>query len=80
MYSIAVPRATLAIGYDYATGAGDPLFASVELPIGIGDSLYTLTEPGTLAPAGLAFLVLVGSLRCASRRSTSEARWAQSAS
>jgi probable HAF family extracellular repeat protein len=32
----------VAIGYDYTTGAGDPNFASVSLPIGIGDSLYKL--------------------------------------
>jgi MYXO-CTERM domain-containing protein len=32
----------LAIGYDYATGAGDPNFASVLLPTGIGDNLFDL--------------------------------------
>ena len=32
----------VAIGYDYTTGDGDPNFASVSLPIGIGDSLYKL--------------------------------------
>jgi len=31
-----------ALGFDYQTGRGDPLFTSVSLPIGIGDSLYTL--------------------------------------
>lgn len=36
----------VAIGYDYAIGTGDPMFASVELPIGIGDSLYTLLVGG----------------------------------
>ena len=30
-----------AIGYDYQIGAGDPLFASVELP-DIGDGLFAL--------------------------------------
>lgn len=38
----------LAVGYDYRIGAGDPLFASVMLPIGIGDSLYTLTVGGQM--------------------------------
>lgn len=32
----------IAIGYDYAIGAGDPNFASVQLPVGIGDGLYDL--------------------------------------
>jgi hypothetical protein len=32
----------LAIGYDYATGASDPNFASVLLPTGIGDNLFDL--------------------------------------
>jgi uncharacterized membrane protein len=36
----------VATGYSYVTGAGDPLFASVTLPIGIGDSLYTLGFDG----------------------------------
>jgi uncharacterized membrane protein len=36
----------VAIGYDYAIGAGDPFFGSVRLPIGIGDSLYTLIVGG----------------------------------
>ncbi len=30
-------------GYDYAIGQGDPLFASVVLPQGIGDGLYELS-------------------------------------
>lgn len=30
----------VAIGYDYAIGEGDPLFRSILLPAGIGDSLY----------------------------------------
>ena len=32
----------LAIGYEYATGAGDPNFESVLLPTGIGDNLFDL--------------------------------------
>jgi hypothetical protein len=36
----------IATGYDYAVGAGDPLFASVRLPFGIGDSQYTLIVNG----------------------------------
>jgi len=32
----------VAIGYDYAIGAGDPRFASVQLPTGIGDNLFDL--------------------------------------
>ena len=32
----------VAIGYEYAIGAGDPNFASVKLPNGIGNSLYDL--------------------------------------
>ena len=32
----------VAVGYDYAIGAGDPNFASVLLPTGIGDSLFDL--------------------------------------
>lgn len=32
----------VAVGYEYRTGAGDPLFASVTLPTGIGDNLYEL--------------------------------------
>lgn len=32
----------VAIGYDYAIGAGDPNFASVLLPTGIGDNLFDL--------------------------------------
>ena len=36
----------VAVGYDYAVGAGDPLFATVRLPIGIGDNLYTLLVKG----------------------------------
>ncbi len=32
----------VAVGYDYATGAGDPNFRSVVLPTGIGDGLYDI--------------------------------------
>jgi len=32
----------VAIGYDYAIGAGDPRFASALLPTGIGDNLFDL--------------------------------------
>ncbi|HHW65341.1 MAG TPA: PEP-CTERM sorting domain-containing protein [Rhodocyclaceae bacterium] len=32
----------VAVGYDYAIGEGDPLFRSILLPAGIGDSLYDL--------------------------------------
>ncbi len=36
----------IAVGYRYAVGTGDPLFASVTLPIGTGDSMYTLIVSG----------------------------------
>ena len=32
----------VAVGYDYAIGAGDPNFASVDLPDAIGDGLYDI--------------------------------------
>ena len=32
----------VAIGYDYQTGAGNPNFQSVTLPVGIGDGLYDI--------------------------------------
>ena len=32
----------VAVGYDYQKGSGDPNFASVTLPTGIGDNLYDL--------------------------------------
>ena len=35
----------VATGYTYAIGAGNPAFASVILPIGIGDNLYELWVP-----------------------------------
>ena len=36
----------VSLGFDYEIGTGDPKFASVQLPIGIGDSLYTLIVHG----------------------------------
>ena len=36
----------VAVGYDYAVGRGDPLFATVRLPIGIGDSRYEVKVHG----------------------------------
>lgn len=36
----------VAVGYDYAVGRGDPRFASVRLPIGIGDSRYVVRVKG----------------------------------
>jgi probable HAF family extracellular repeat protein len=36
----------VAIGYDYAVGAADPLFATVRLPFGIGDNVYTVIAAG----------------------------------
>jgi hypothetical protein len=32
----------VAVGYDYQVGAGDPFFASVTLPTGLGDNMYDL--------------------------------------
>lgn len=32
----------VAVGYDYAIGAGDPLFQSVNLTVGIGDGIYDI--------------------------------------
>lgn len=46
----------VATGYDYAIGAGDPLFASVTLPIGIGDNFFTI------AVGGQSFTVAGGSV------------------
>jgi hypothetical protein len=37
---------TVATGFDYEIGTGDPLFASVLLPIGIGDSIYSVLVDG----------------------------------
>jgi hypothetical protein len=42
----------VAVGYAYRTGAGDPLFKTVSLPIGIGDNRFTITV------GGLSFEVL----------------------
>ena len=36
----------VAVGYDYAIGRGDPRIASVQFPIGVGDSLYVLKVNG----------------------------------
>lgn len=36
----------VATGYDYAIGKGDPRIATVQLPIGVGDSLYGLKVGG----------------------------------
>jgi len=47
-----VPNVTIfidpavSLGFDYEIGAGDPKFASVQLPIGIGDNRYTLIVHG----------------------------------
>lgn len=46
----------VAIGYDFAIGEGDPLFASVELP-DIGDGLYELLLPN--GSGGFDFLANV---------------------
>jgi hypothetical protein len=43
VYNIDPPAVA---GYDYAIGAGDPNFASVLLPAGIGDGVYQVTTPG----------------------------------
>lgn len=37
---------TVAVGYVYTLGAGDPKFKTVSLPWGIGDNRYTLTADG----------------------------------
>jgi len=47
---------TIAIGYNYATGAGDPNFASVTLPV-LGNNIYDLTFLGS---AGLVDTKLNG--------------------
>jgi hypothetical protein len=36
----------VAVGYDYAIGKRDPRIAKVQLPIGIGDSLYLVKAGG----------------------------------
>jgi len=58
-YSTAVVPSTpividpvVAIGYDYAVGAGDPLFKSVRLPIGIGNSNFILKVGAQRFPIG----------------------------
>lgn len=53
----------VAVGYDYAIGRGDPRFATLRLPIGIGDSLYRVKVQGrkfTLAGGELLDFRLVG--------------------
>jgi len=40
----------IAVGYSYATGAGDPKFGSVTLPIGVGGNHYTLLVQGRSFP------------------------------
>jgi len=40
----------IAVGYSYATGAGDPKFGSVTLPIGVGGNHYTLLVQGRAFP------------------------------
>lgn len=49
------PEVTL--GYEYEIGSGDPQFATVRLPIGIGDNQYTLIVNGKTFPlaAGVLF-------------------------
>lgn len=49
------PEVTL--GYEYEIGMGDPQFATVRLPIGIGDNQYTLIVNGKTFPlaAGVLF-------------------------
>lgn len=42
----------VAVGYDYAVGAGDPLFKSVSLPVGLGDGRYTLSVGGQTLDIG----------------------------
>ena len=46
-----------AVGYRYATGAGDPTFMSVRLPIGVGDNIYSVIVSGHAftVPAGQLF-------------------------
>jgi probable HAF family extracellular repeat protein len=40
----------VALGYQYDTGKGDPPIVTVRLPIGIGDSLYTVIVGGKVLP------------------------------
>lgn len=49
------PEVTL--GYEYEVGPGDPQFATVRLPIGIGDNRYTVIVNGKTFPlaAGVLF-------------------------
>ena len=57
----------VAIGYDYQIGAGDPNFASVTLPTGIGDNLYEIMlwngsafGPGVSVVGGAEFSFVAG--------------------
>jgi hypothetical protein len=37
----------VAVGYEYAVGAGNPNFKTVSLPVGIGDGRYSITVGGS---------------------------------
>ena len=52
----------VAVGYDYAIGAGDPNFRSVVLPTGIGDGLYDVFTLDGLGQWQLAADDLAGGL------------------
>lgn len=71
----------VAIGYDYAIGAGDPLFASVLLPTGIGDDLYEiiLNNVSYLAQGGFGSIslrsLLMASIASASLESKHRRDW-----
>jgi hypothetical protein len=43
---IFLGASALPVGYRYTVGADNPLFASITLPIGIGDNIYTLIVDG----------------------------------
>jgi hypothetical protein len=47
----------VSLGFEYDTGVGNPAFATVRLPIGIGDNQFTLVVGGKLfpLPAGQLF-------------------------
>lgn len=50
----------VATGYDYVVGAGDPNFASVLLPVGIGDGLYDVYAVASDGAATLLISDLAG--------------------